>query len=500
MPFALVSVYDKSGLADFARRLAKMGWRFLGSGGSAALLRKEGLEVVDVADYTASPEMLGGRVKTLHPAIHGGILARDTDSDRAELASRGWHPIDLVIVNLYPFEATIARPLSTEDEAIEEIDIGGVALIRAAAKNKARVALVCDPADYGPVALEIEAGGLGEPSRRRLAKKGFALSSAYDSAIAAWLEGGPQIVLPGIHERSLRYGENPHQTGEYRSAIPGGGPLGGRVLGGKELSYNNILDLDAAWRSAGSFGECASVIVKHLSPCGIALGEDAASAFQAALDCDPVSAYGGVVAFNRVVDARTAEKLCSLFLECIIAPAFDEEARKLLSLKQNLRLVEADLALLGVKIRELRSVTGGWLVQDRDHGDPTGTEWRCVSKREPSGGEYASLRFAWICAEAVRSNAIVLARATRTVGIGGGQTNRVDAVRQAIARAGVEARGSVMASDAFFPFPDGVEEAASAGVTAVVHPGGSLRDTEVLEAADRAGMAVMITGVRHFRH
>jgi phosphoribosylaminoimidazolecarboxamide formyltransferase/IMP cyclohydrolase len=516
MPLALVSVYDKSGLAAFATRLAALGFRFLASGGSAAALRAAGLSVTDVSVYTNSDEMLGGRVKTLHPSIHGGILARDSPIDRAELAARGWEPIDLVVVNLYPFEETVARPGVTEAQAIEEVDIGGVTLIRAAAKNHGRVTLAADPHDYDEIAKAFEEGPCPQALRRRLAAAAFARTASYDRAIATWMagaageaaeEGQATGSLPGIPERSLRYGENPHQRGEFRSAAaavgPSGaapGPLGGRVLAGKELSYNNILDLDAAFRAAGRFSRPACAIVKHLCPCGLALDMDAAAAFRKALASDPVSAYGGVVAFNFPVDEEAAKELGSIFLECVVAPAFSEAALAALAGKKNLRLVVADPGILAVPARELRSVTGGWLVQDTDLGDPEGTQWRCVSVRKPSEAESLALRFAWDAVREVRSNAIVLARGEATVGIGGGQTNRVDAVRQAIARAGLRAKDAVLASDAFFPFPDGVEEAGAAGVTALVHPGGSIRDAEVIAVADRLGMALLVTGVRHFRH
>ncbi|MCX7775093.1 MAG: bifunctional phosphoribosylaminoimidazolecarboxamide formyltransferase/IMP cyclohydrolase [Spirochaetaceae bacterium] len=557
MPLALVSVHDKQGLAEFAHRLAKHGWRFLASGGTAETLRRAGLAPVDVAAYTKSPELLGGRVKTLHPAIHAGILARPHQSDLAQLKAQGWEPIDMVIVNLYPFEATVARPGATDSEIIEEIDIGGVALIRAAAKNAERVTLVISPDQYDEVAQAIETGGIPESLRLRLALEGFRRTASYDRAISAWMEGRvssaavatqgaeingkdneanvpassgsePVLLVEAGIERMLRYGENPHQQALFaiptfmkvQGEVPAGflnaaasstahshsmtmvqaGPLGGRVLGGKELSYNNLLDLDTAWRAVLAFQQPAAVIVKHLSPCGIAVAESPAAAFQAALACDPVSAFGGIVALNRTVDESTAEELRGLFLECVAAPTFSDAALNLLSARKNLRLVEGDPELYTKLPWELRSAAGGILVQTRDAGDPAGTEWRVASTRAPTAAEMEALRFAWHAVQHVKSNAIVLARGTATVGIGGGQTNRVDAVRQACARAGDRARGAVMASDAFFPFPDGIEAAAEAGVTAVVHPGGSVRDAEVLEAANRLGMAVVLTGIRHFRH
>lgn len=540
MPLALISVYDKTGLVPFAARLAAKGWRFLASGGTAKALRDAGIVPIEVAEYTKSPELLGGRVKTLHPAIHAGILARPDPADLDELRARGFEPIDLVVVNLYPFEETVRKvaaaggargksgsthhaggtqPGDPEAEIIEQIDIGGVALIRAAAKNHARVAVLCESADYDAVASEAELGGIQLETRRALAAKAFTHTASYDSAIAAWFSGageaagaeaaastdftaapGTPFSFQGSVERSLRYGENPHQKALF--VLPEGepGPLGGRVLGGKELSYNNILDLDAAWRAVLSFEKPAAVIVKHLSPCGAAEADTARAAYDAALACDPVSAFGGIVALNRPLDGDTAGALAGLFLECVVAPSISEAAREALKVKKNLRLIEADPAVYARTARELRSAAGGILVQEPDRGDPSGTEWRVVSARAPSAGEMEALRFAWKLVQHVKSNAIVLAAGRAAVGIGGGQTNRVDAVRQACERAGERARGAVMASDAYFPFADGVEAAAAAGVTAVVHPGGSIRDAEVLAAADRLGLAVVYSGVRHFRH
>ncbi len=519
MPVALVSVSDKTGLVPFASSLASRGWTFLASGGSARTLSSAGLPVQEVAEYTASPEFLGGRVKTLHPAIHGGILARLTRADEAELASRGWGYIDLVIVNLYPFEETIARPESTEAEGVENIDIGGVALIRAAAKNFDRVTLVCDPEDYPSVETEIlDSGACSPATRRRLAAKGFDVCTRYDAAIAGWLSGGEYAYLCGLEKRTLRYGENPHQSGSFYSAQRGQGPLGGTVLQGKELSYNNILDLDSAWRAALLLGPGSAVIVQHLSPGGCAQastgsGSSMADVLKASIACDPVSAYGGVIATSSVFDGDCARALGELFVECIAAPGFSEEARTLLGTKKNLRLLEIaapDAAVASLTGKEIRSVAGGFLLQDVDAGDPDGTEWKVVSRRSPTDVEWRALRFAWEACVAVKSNGILLAASIgipesastclATVGIGGGQPNRVDSVRIAASRAGARASGSVLASDAFFPFPDSVVEAAKAGVTAIVHPGGSIRDALSVEAADAAGMAMVVTGVRHFRH
>lgn len=560
MPRAILSVHDKAGLVEFARGLDALGWTLLASGGTARILRENNLPVTEVAEYTRSPEILDGRVKTLHPAIHGGLLARRRESDHAQLAQFGWDYLDLVAVNLYPFEQTIAKPDVTLDEAIENIDIGGVTLIRAAAKNYQRVTLICDPADYGRVLDELRAGGVAEATRQELALKGFRVTSRYDAAILDYLSGitssgqeegghpvgahaegahiedahaeGAHIGAPlhaadggwtrdgeggrgqGAHigaplriaaypVQVLRYGENPHQRATLYATTPNGSPLGGMVLQGKELSYNNLLDLDAAWRAAVSFATPAVCIVKHLSPCGIAVAESICEAFRHALASDPISAFGGVIASNRAFDAETANALGDLFVECIAAPSFTPEARAVLVKRKNCRLVE--MPDLEIEPRyELRTITRGFLQQDVDFGDPAGTEWQVVSKRAPTDEEWQALRFAWAACQHVKSNAIVLARAdaggAATVGIGGGQPNRVDCVKIAAERAGARARGAVMASDAFFPFPDSVEVAARAGITAVVHPGGSVRDAQSLAAADAANMAMAVTGVRHFRH
>jgi phosphoribosylaminoimidazolecarboxamide formyltransferase/IMP cyclohydrolase len=509
MPTALLSVYDKSGVNDFAHALLELGWSLLASGGTARLLRENGCAVTEVAEYTGSPEILGGRVKTLHPAIHGGLLARNSPADLAELQALGWGTIDLVAVNLYPFEQTVAEPGVTLERAVENIDIGGVTLIRAAAKNFERVTLVCDPIDYLSVLGELRAGGVSARTRRRLALKGFRQTAHYDHAIQDYLSYEPgaegpddppqSLVLTLYRGQALRYGENPHQAAELYGDAPGVGPLGGEVLQGKELSYNNLLDLDAAWRAALSLERPTICIVKHLSPCGIASADDLAAAFAAALASDNRSAFGGVIASNRPFDEAVARALGDLFVECIAAPAFTPEARQALVARKNCRLVAIPNSTLAPGY-ELRSITRGLLRQTADRGDPAGAEWRVVSRRQPTESEWRALQFAWRACQHVKSNAIVLAQGEATVGIGGGQPNRVDCVRIAVERASSRARGSVMASDAFFPFPDSVEVAAAAGVTAVVHPGGSVRDGESLAAADAAGMALVVTGVRHFRH
>jgi len=499
---SLFSVYDKTGLVDFARPLAERGVELIASGGTARVLREAGLTVQEVSDLTGASEILGGRVKTLHPAIHGPILSRRTPADRGQLGSLGWREIDLVVVNLYPFEETAADPGASLEEIIEQIDIGGVALLRAAAKNFAHVTVVCDPADYAPVLAEIEAQGeLSLETRRWLAVKAFSRTAAYDAVIWERLADGaarlPERFVLGLRKLAdLRYGENPHQRAALY-VLPGlTGPLGGRLLQGKPLSYNNLLDLDAAWRAAVAFERPAVVIVKHLSPCGIACADMLAEAFPLALAGDPVSAFGGVIAANRPFDGPTARALGALFVEAIAAPAFTGEAREVLSAREGCRLLALEQDVSDAV--EMRSIRGGLVVQERDWGDQAG--WQVVTRRVPTGAEMAALRFAWRAVAHVKSNAILLARGEAAVGIGGGLPSRVDAVRLAVAKAGERAEGAVLASDAFFPFPDGVEVAAQAGVTAVVQPGGSVRDGRVIETADRLGLAMCFTGVRHFRH
>lgn len=498
MPQAILSVHDKTGLVEFARGLRDLGWKLIASGGTAKTLRDNQIAVTEVVDYTGSPEILNGRVKTLHPAIHGGLLARATDDDFAQLRKLNWDYIDLVAVNLYPFEQTIAKPNVTLDEAIENIDIGGVTLIRAAAKNHSRVTLACDPADYAAILTELRAGAVSEATRKRLAVKGFAITAQYDAAIATYL-GSDALRVTAYPVQKLRYGENPHQAATLYSFEPGAGPLGGKFLQGKELSYNNLLDLDAAWRAVVSYDRPTICIVKHLSPCGIASNDNLAEAYRAAFECDTRSAFGGVIASNRAFDGATAQALGDLFVECIAAPGFSQEARTILAAKKNCRLVE--MPNLAVEPRvELRSITRGILKQDVDFGDPGSAEWKVVSKRAPTEEEMRALKFAWKAAQHVKSNAIVFARGEATVGIGGGQPNRVDCVKIAVERAGEKSRGAVMASDAFFPFPDSVEVAAKAGITAIAHPGGSVRDADAIAAADAAGIAMVTTGARHFRH
>ncbi len=509
MPRALLSVHDKTGLIELAKGLDSLGWDLVASGGTARALTEAGVRVTPVEQVTRHAELLGGRVKTLHPAIHSGILARDTDADMEALREHGYAPISLVVCNLYPFQETVARPDVRLEEAVEQIDIGGVALLRAAAKNFARVVVLCDPADYQPVLGKLRADGkVDAESRRALAVKAFEHTRDYDTAIHAYLSNGSAHAdeLPGTFSLSLcraeelRYGENPHQKAALYTTQAGAGALGGTVLGGKTLSYNNLLDLDAAWRAAEQFDGPTVVIVKHLNPCGIASAESLPAAFPLALASDPVSAFGGVIAVNRLVDQAFIAALGDLFVEAIAAPDFGHAAQQILAEKRkNCRLLRIQPEAAPSPF-EYRSVRGGMLLQTVDRGDPADTEWRVASKREPTKDELAALKFAWNACQFVKSNAIVLAVGSATVGIGGGLSSRVDSARLAVQKAGERAKGSVLASDAFFPFPDALEVGIAAGITAAISPGGSIRDEQVIDAADAVGIALVFTGVRHFRH
>jgi phosphoribosylaminoimidazolecarboxamide formyltransferase/IMP cyclohydrolase len=504
---ALLSAADKTGLAELARALHQAGAELLSTGGTAAYLRAAGLPVRAVEDVTGFPEVLGGRVKTLHPAVHAGVLARPTPEDAAELARRGIAPIDLVAVTLYPFEAARARGASPA-ALIEEIDVGGVALLRAAAKNWQRVTVVSDPAQYPEVIAAIRAGTVPEALRRRLAAAAFARTAAYDAAIAGWLQEAaglgpfPDLLTLAFRKRAdLRYGENPHQRAAlYVAPNPPAGEIAtAEILGGKALSYNNLADLEAAWALVRDLPAPAAVIIKHTNPCGAAAGRSLAEAFARARDGDPVAAFGGVVAANAPVDADTARTMAELFLEAIVAPAFDAAALEILRTKKNLRLL-ATGGLGGPAGFEVRSIRGGMLVQEADALGRDESTWRVVTTRQPTPQEWEDLRFAWAVCAHVKSNAIVLARDQQVVGVGAGQMSRVDSVRLAAGKAGERARGAVAASDAFFPFADGVEAAAAAGVAAVIQPGGSVRDAEVVAAAERLGLAMVVTQERHFRH
>ncbi|MBV9625093.1 MAG: bifunctional phosphoribosylaminoimidazolecarboxamide formyltransferase/IMP cyclohydrolase [Acidobacteria bacterium] len=512
---ALLSVTDKSGLAEFARGLEGLGVELVSTGGTARLLRQSGTKVRDVAEITGFPEMLDGRVKTLHPKVHGGILHRREDpAHRAAVLEHGIPSIDMVVVNLYRFEQTAARPAVALDELIENIDIGGPSMIRSAAKNFPDVAVVTSPEDYGPVLEEMRSSGaaLSRATRWRLAQKAFAVTAAYDSAIASTLERvsthgnlEPQALfdfpdtlrLAFRKVEDLRYGENPHQRAALYSDGSGSGVANGRQLQGKELSYNNIMDLEAAWELAQEFAEPACAIIKHTNPCGAATGTDLAEAFARALECDPVSAFGGVVGVNHALDGAAAEKMARLFLEVIAAPAFEPGALEAFAAKKNLRLVEIGG---GRSSRVIRSVSGGLLIQDGDRRQLEGSEVKVVTRRQPTNEEMRALLFAWKVSKHVKSNAVLYARDRQTVGVGAGQMSRVDACRLGAQKAVLPLKGTVAASDAFFPFPDGVEEIAKAGATAIIQPGGSVRDQEVIAAADRLGLAMVFTGIRHFRH
>jgi phosphoribosylaminoimidazolecarboxamide formyltransferase/IMP cyclohydrolase len=503
---ALLSVSNKEGLVEFAQGLAELGVELIATGGTARTLAEAGLAVRPIEDVTGFPEILDGRVKTLHPAVHGGILARREQAHLAELEAQGITPIDLVAVNLYPFAETVAKPGTTLAEAVEQIDIGGVALLRAAAKNFAHVAVLSDPADYATILAELrEQGDLSVATRQHLALKAFRHTASYDAAISRYLTSHfGEATFPGtLHLNltklaDLRYGENPHQQAALYGLGATASPLGGNLLQGKALSYNNILDLDAAWRIASDFAAPTLAIIKHGNPCGVASDANLADAFRAALASDPVSAFGSVIAANRPFNGEVALALGNLFVEAIAAPAFTSEAREVLAERPNCRLLEmSDAEELAW---EMRGVRGGLLVQEEDTVVEDEADWKVVTERSPTTEELEALRFAWKVVKHVKSNAIVLGRGTATVGVGAGQMSRVDAVRLAIAKAGQRTQGAALASDAFFPFPDGVEEAARAGVTAIVQPGGSRGDAAVIEAADAHGLAMLFTGVRHFRH
>ncbi len=528
---ALVSVSDKSGLPELAHGLQSLGIEIVSTGGTLAFLRQLGVPAVAVADVTGFPEILDGRVKTLHPRIHAGILAnRSQPAHDEQLATHRIDRIDLVIVNLYPFRKTAADPAAGFDEVVEQIDIGGPAMVRAAAKNFRGVAVVVDPADYTPLlaALSANDGVVPEPLRHALAVKAFRHTHDYDGAVADWLGGHAaaaatltdtaapapspdpsfssiafpaRLTLELERTGELRYGENPHQSGAVYAVAGAGGPLGGyRQLGGKELSWNNLLDADAARKMAALFAEPAVVIVKHNNPCGIGRGADLTAAYHRALATDPVSAFGSVIAVNGTVDGRLAAALAELFVEVLLAPGFDDEARRHFAAKKNLRLVECPPYHPAAGEIELRAVSGGFLAQPPDAfpDDPAG--WTSPTRRAPAAEERRALEFAWVVSRYVKSNAIVIANADQTVGIGAGQMSRVDSCRIAIQKAQLPIAGTVAASDAYFPFRDGLDTLAAAGVTAVVQPGGSKRDAEVIAAADEHGMAMLLTGTRHFRH
>ena len=513
---ALLSVTDKTGVVELARALASHGAELVSTGGTAKALRDAGLSVKDIADLTGFPEMLDGRVKTLHPNVHGGLLhIRDNPEHRAAVEEHGIAPIDMVVVNLYAFEKTASKPGVTFQEIIENIDIGGPSMLRSAAKNFEDVAVVTSPGDYAAITAELaqHGGSLGRVTRWRLAQKAFATTSAYDTAIANALEklvpGASPASSTGDEEfpvalrlnlpraASLRYGENPHQRAALYTDGSGTGVAGAKQLQGKELSFNNLVDLDACWDLAQEFSEPAVAIIKHTNPCGAATGKDLREAYSKALAADPVSAFGGVIGVNRPVDGEAATEIAKLFVEAIAAPAFTEEAKQVFAAKKNLRLVEVRTH---ERERVMKQISGGILLQDADLGFVTAETVKIVTGRAPSEAEMRALLFAWHVCKHVKSNAIVYAREGQTVGIGAGQMSRVDAARFGAMKAALPLEGCVAASDAFFPFPDGLETVAEAGATAVIQPGGSVNDGKVIEAADRLGVAMVFTGMRHFRH
>lgn len=512
---AILSVTDKTGLVEFARKLAGLGVELISTGGTAKMLRDSGVVVKDISELTGFPEMLDGRVKTLHPKVHGGILhRRENSSHRSAVVEHGIEPIDMVVVNLYAFEKTAAKPGVPFEDLIENIDIGGPSMIRSAAKNFQDVAVVTSPGDYSTIVQEMEksGGALSAATKWQLAQKAFATTAAYDSAIASTLErvsangryefhpeaGFPQTLRLAFHKvTDLRYGENPHQKAAMYSDGSSTGVANGRQIQGKELSYNNIVDLQAAWELAQEFDDTVCAIIKHTNPCGTATGKTLAEAYRKALECDPVSAFGGVIGVNRTVDGEAAEEMAKLFLEVVAAPGFDEIAKAKFAGKKNLRLVEIANA---PQKWVLKNVSGGILVQDADVRALQESDLKVTTKRQPTPEEKRTLLFAWKVAKHVKSNAILYARDGQTVGVGAGQMSRVDSCKIGAMKAVLPLKGTVAASDAFFPFPDGVEEIAKVGATAIIQPGGSVRDQEVIEAADRLGLAMIFTGVRHFRH
>ena len=515
---ALLSVTDKTGLVEFAQALAGFGVELISTGGTARALRAAGLSVKDVSELTGFPEMLDGRVKTLHPRVHGGLLfVRGNAEHEAAVAAHGIAPIDMVVVNLYAFEKTASQPGVAFGHLIENIDIGGPSMVRSAAKNFEDVAIVTRGSDYPALAEELKAtgGSLRRATRWRLARQAFALTAAYDTAIANTLERmaeAPEPEAPAaldtsalpttlrIHlplRQTLRYGENPHQRAALYADGSELGVAGAAQLQGKELSFNNLVDLDACWELAQEFEEPAVIIVKHTNPCGAASAATVREAYEKALACDPVSAYGGVIGINREVDAEAAEEMARLFVEAIAAPAFTAGARERFAAKRNLRLIEVKAAPVRPVVKQ---VSGGMLLQDADTGRVTEQELKVATWRPPAPAELRSLLFAWRVCKHVKSNAIVYARDAQTLGVGAGQMSRVDAARFGAMKAVLPLAGCVAASDAFFPFPDGLEAVAQAGATAVIQPGGSVRDQEVIAAADRLGLAMVFTGIRHFRH
>ena len=509
MKRALISVSDKTGVVEFAKELTALGYEIVSTGGTSKALQAADVPVIGISDVTGFPEILEGRVKTLHPAVHGGILAKGTDEHMAVLAEHEIKPIDLVVVNLYPFQATVAKPDVTLADAIENIDIGGPTMVRSAAKNHDRVAIVVNPARYESIIAELkEAGALSLQTKRFLALEAFQHTAQYDAAISHYLTDAfgaeplaGEIAFGGQKIQELRYGENPHQKAAfYRSGIPVSGTVANaKQLNGKELSYNNIVDVDAAWQLVNEFAQPATVIVKHTNPCGTAIGATLEEAYARAYAADSVSAFGGIIAVNRVLNKATAEQIVETFMEAVIAPAFDEDAVEVLKTKKNLRLLE-----VGEKVANnelwIEKVSGGFLVQERDNHNLKVEDCKVVTDTVPTEEEMTELVFAWNIVKHVKSNAIVVTKDGQSIGVGAGQMNRVGSAKIAFEQAGEKCNGAVLASDAFFPFRDTIDAAAKAGITAIIQPGGSVRDQESIDACNEHGIAMVFTGVRHFKH
>jgi len=510
---ALLSVFDKTGIEELGRRLSGTGYELISTGGTHRSLSDAGVPVRQVSDVTGSPEILEGRVKTLHPVIHGGLLARrDLPDHMSELNQHGIDAIDMVVVNLYPFVETVSKAGVTLDDALENIDIGGPTMLRAAAKNFPSVAVIVDPADYGWVADALAGGGLNLQQRRTLATKAFQHVAVYDAAVAEYLasdassedEMPEQVTIGLTRVSSLRYGENPHQRGALY--VPAAGGTGGLAraeqLHGRELSFNNLMDADAAWRTVSDYADPAVCVIKHANPCGLASRDDLAEAYRLAYEGDPVSAFGGIVGFNRTVTAEAADAMGPVFYEVVVAPGYDGDALEILQRKRNLRILSVDSAVPsgGATDYDVRPLSGGMLVQTPDVIDEDPQTWTRATERAPSASELADLAFAWKAVKHIKSNAIAFVKDRTLVGMGAGQPNRVVSVHLSQRAAGDKAAGCVLASDAFFPFPDNIELAAEAGITAIVQPGGSIRDDEVIAAANNAGIAMVFTGARHFRH
>ncbi len=509
MKRALISVSDKTGVVEFARELTMLDYEIVSTGGTAKALKEAGVAVTGISDVTHFPEILEGRVKTLHPAVHGGILAKGTAEHMAVLAEHNITPIDLVVVNLYPFQATVAKPGVTLEDAIENIDIGGPTMVRSAAKNHDRVGIVVNPVRYDSVIAELkETGALSLATKRSLALEAFQHTAQYDAAISHYLSDAfgadpfsGEIAFGGQKIQELRYGENPHQKAAfYRSGIPASGTVANaKQLHGKELSYNNIVDVDAAWQLVNEFVQPAAVIIKHTNPCGTAIGETLAEAYHRAYEADSVSAFGGIIAVNRPMDKATAEQIVTTFMEAVIAPSFDEESLDILRTKKNLRLLE-----IGEKVPNndmwIEKVSGGFLVQELDNHVLKAEDVKVVTEKAPTAEQMKELIFAWNIVKHVKSNAIVVTKDGQSLGVGAGQMNRVGSANIAFEQAGEKCKGAVLASDAFFPFRDTIDAAAAAGITAVIQPGGSVRDQESIDACNEHGIAMVFTGVRHFKH